>query len=533
MLSGFSNRLSSWFAIALGCLLLNSCFETEQEFTLNPDGTGKMVLNTVFPNIQLNGDEDPTDEALQDAVAKFLKKAEGVETWRDVSYQWEDDGRIRFKGTGYFRDISKVDLGNAGSMSFAWKAADGNGTLSMDFKKDDDEDEPKKISPDPAQRAKEMKAERAKFQQSKPMLIGFLSGMKHSAVFNLPGKAGKTVNFSPGADGKLGITVTGEKMLAAMEKLVNDDDWLEKNGFDPKDGPADMNAMNEGLFGSAGAVTAERTSVGAALFDYAKEVAAAAKDFAKLQEKFTVQIGPAAGGEPFESLEVVGVRLVTKVDKKLGLRPFYQEPGYTLSVLGKFSGSVLDVTDESKVEKAVAGDGSDLLPDSDFKKRINNPKLSEDKSSVLFEIDLVRPGDDVKSIREISGTIQYKVSSGTKEVELGLAALKAGEKGKQLGAEIVGIKDGWKKGESKEMEIKLKIDPEGIQELVLVDGAKRIVLNKRGHSSFGGGPTTFTYEAEKGFPENGKLVAVVHDGVEIFDIPFKLENLSLLGTVAK
>ena len=69
MLSGFSNRLSSWFAIALGCLLLNSCFETEQEFTLNPDGTGKMVLNTVFPNIQLNGDEDPTDEALQDAVA--------------------------------------------------------------------------------------------------------------------------------------------------------------------------------------------------------------------------------------------------------------------------------------------------------------------------------------------------------------------------------------------------------------------------------------------------------------------------------
>ncbi len=69
MLSGFPKRLSSWLAIALGCLLLNSCVETEQEFTLNPDGTGKMVLNTVFPNIQLNGDEDPTDEALQDAVA--------------------------------------------------------------------------------------------------------------------------------------------------------------------------------------------------------------------------------------------------------------------------------------------------------------------------------------------------------------------------------------------------------------------------------------------------------------------------------
>ncbi len=522
-----------WVAVAAGCAFLVSCFDTEQEFTLNPDGTGKMVLNTVFPNIRMDGEAALSEEALQSAVASFLKQAEGVEAWKDVSYKWEDDGRIRFKGTAYFTDISGLKLNNIGTMTFDWKAADGKGILSMKFKDDGDKAKPVKVSADPVQRAKEMKAERAKFQQSKPMLVGFLSGMKQTVVFNLPGKAGKTVNFTPSANGKIGITMTGEKMLSTMDKLVNDDAWLGKNGFDPQKGPADKDAMNEGLFGKAGPVTAERTEVKVALFNYAVELATAAKDFAKLQEKFTTQIGPAAKGDAFKSLEVVGARFVSEVDKKLELRAFNQEAGYTLSVLGKFSGSVLDVTDESKVLKAVADDGSDLLPDSDFKKRLSFPQLSEDKSAVLFEIELVTPGKAVKSIREVSGTIQYTVSSGTKEVELGFGALKAGEKGKELGAEITEIKDGWEKGESKEIEIKLKIKPEGIKEMVLMDGAKRIVMDKRGSSSFGDGPTTFTFSAEKGIPEGGKLVVVIHDGVKTFDIPFKLENLSLLGSAAE
>lgn len=41
-----------------------------------------------------------------------------------------------------------------------------------------------------------------------------------------------------------------------------------------------------------------------------------------------------------------------------------------------------------------------------------------------------------------------------------------------------------------------------------------------------------TYEAEKGIPEIGKIIVVLHDGLKTYDIPFKLENLTLLGAPA-
>lgn len=531
MKSKFVRKFSSWVTIIAGCALLSSCFETEQEITLNPDGSGKMKLDTAFPNISLDGGQELNDKALRDAVAGFLEEAEGFDAWRDVSYEWTDDGKVRFKGTGYFPDISEVDLGNASMMGFEWKSDGGNGSLAMTIEDDDDEDDEAalKVPEGPEERAEHIKQERAKFAQSKPMMTGFLTGMKHSAAFNLPGKAGETVNFTTGPDGKVKIEITGEKMISAMESLVNDDEWMAENSFDMQEGPSGSEELNEGLFGTKGPVVAKRTSVGKPLFDYAKEVAAARAEFAKLQEELGPKIAPSAEGEPFESLEVVGVRFVSEIDKDLGLRAFNSEAGYSLSLLGKFPGSVLDMTDNSKLEKAIADDGSDLLPARDFDRKINFPQLSEDRSAVVFEIDLRSPGKAVKSIREISGTVQYTVSNGTKEVELGFASLKPGESGKELGAKIKDIKDGWNDDGSKQIEIELGVEKETLKELVMVAGAKRTVMDRRGYSSFGSGTATFTFEAKGGVPENAKLVAVIHDGVETYDVPFKLENISLLG----
>jgi hypothetical protein len=361
------------------------------------------------------------------------------------------------------------------------------------------------------------------------MMTGIMAGMKHTAIFNLPGKAGETVNFSTSPDGKVGIKVTGEKMLSAMEILVNDDEWMAKNSFNPQEGPSDSGELSAAIFGNKGPVVAKRVSVEKPLFNYANELAAAHVEFAKIQEKLGPKIAPAAAGEPFKSLEVVGVRFVSDVDKNLGVQPFNSQPGYSLSLLGKFPGSVLDMTDDSKLEKAIADDGSDLLPARDFDRQINFPQLTEDRSAVVFEIDLRSPGEGVKSIREISGTVQYTVSSGTKEVDLGFASLKAGESGKEMAAKIKEIKDGWNKDGSKQIEIELDVEKETLKELVMIEGAKRTVMDSRGYSSFGNGATTFTFEAKKGVPENAKLVAVIHDGVETFDVPFKLENISLLG----
>lgn len=526
MSKNHSVKFLLWPLIAAACLLLSSCFETEQEFTLNPDGTGKVVMNSVFPNISFDGDDEQTEESLKKAVADFIKQTEGVEVWRDVTYSWTDDGRVKFQGTAYFADISELEFKNVGTMEFDWKKDGDKGTLTMAFEDADEGGEKKEVTKDPVERKKEMKIERQKFQQSKPMMTGVLTGLKHRAVFNLPGNAGSTVNFEVLKGGKIGVEVTGEKMISAMESLVNDDEWLMENSFDAQEGPAASEDMNEVLFGQKGAVSAVRSGLGEPLFDYATEVAAARKDFEKLQEEFTGPIAPPATGEAMKSLKVVGLQMTDEVDKKHGFRPFNSEPGLSLCLIGEFPGSVLDVT-EIMLEAAVGEDGSNLLPEKEWDRKASFPRLSETNTEVMFELKLGTPKPSMKSFREISGNIQYTVSSGVKETDLGMSALKVGGKGSELGAEITEIKDGWNDDGSKVMEIKLNLEPDAVKSLVLVDGAKRRELEKRGHSSFGNGPTTFNFESEDGFPEGAKLLVVLYDGVKTFDVPFSLKDVSL------
>lgn len=515
-----------WPFIAAACFLLSSCFETEQEYTLNPDGTGKVVMKSVFPNISFDGNDEQTDESLKKAVADFIKQTEGVEVWKDVSYSWSDDGRVKFQGTAYFADISDLDFNNVGTMNFAWDKDGDTAVLTMTMEDGEDGGEQKEVSKDPEERKKEMKKERQQFQQSKPMMMGVLTGLKHRAVFNLPGEAESTVNFKVAEGGKIGVEVTGEKMIAAMESLVNDDEWLMENSFDAQEGPSASEEMNEVLFGEKGVVSATRGGLGEPLFDYAAEVADARKDFEKIQEEFTEPIAPPAKGEAMKSLEVVGLQISKEIDGKLGFRPFNSEAGLSICVLGEFPGSVLDVT-EIMLETAVGDDGSNLLPERVWDRKASFPRLSETNTEVMFELKFKMPKPAMKSFTEIAGNIQYTVSSGVKEMDLGMSALKVGEKGSELGAEITEIKDGWNDDGSKVMEIKISLEPDAVKSLVLVDGTKRRELEKRGHSSFGNGPTTFNFESKDGFPEGAKILLVVYDGVKTFDVPFSLKDISL------
>lgn len=492
-------------------------------------------MDAVFPNISLMGEQKNDDASLKKAIAEFLKNTEGIEAWKDVSYEWTEDGRIHFVGTGYFADIAALKFHNIGFMDFAWKAQGSTGQLTMEFSQDESDDKPDPIATDPKKRAEEIKAERAKFQQSKPMMAGVMAGMSHVASFTLPGKPGKTQQFTTTDNGKLTLKITGDQLLSAMEKLIHDDEWMQKNSLNIEQGPSDAAAFNESLFGGKGPAIAQRTAINKPIFSYTQELAAAKKDFDELQASLGTKIGPAASGDPFTSLQVVGVRHISDIDADAGsgFRPFNHSPGLTFSLLGEFSGSVLEVTNESKLEKAIANDGSNLLPTNQFNRQINFPRLSENRSKVLFEVNLAPPGESVTGIQEIAGTVQYIVAQGTKEVDLGFAAIEPNQKGKELSAEITSIKEGWRKNGGEEMEIQLDVEITTLKELVLIDGKKRITLEKRGHSSFGNAPASFTFESNVPFPKNGKLVAIVHDQIETYNIPFKLENLTLLGKKAE
>ena len=92
----------------LGLLLVTSgCFDTTEDFTINPDGSGKVVHECTFQPVNLNlGNNDNQDPGvvLTNAIREVLENSKGVEAWRDVSFKTLDDGRTYFKGTAYFKD---------------------------------------------------------------------------------------------------------------------------------------------------------------------------------------------------------------------------------------------------------------------------------------------------------------------------------------------------------------------------------------------------------------------------------------------
>ena len=539
----YKEAMKKFLPCVLACfslLFLTGCFDTKEDFTINPDGSGKVTIESVFAPFQLDmGDDDKKtpDQKLQSAIKDVLDNAKGVAAWRDVSYKQQDDGRVWFKGTAYFADLSKVEFQNLAAMNFTLQKTNGGLVLESQMNKKDDQEKPAApVKLSDAEMAAKIKESRASYQSSRPMMIGILGTMHQEAVFHLPGAASEVSNFKTTPAGDLQISFDGTNMMAAMDALTASDDWWRKqlavSGNPMQDGMSMDDELNEKLFGQKAPVRAFIAS-GAAKFDYATEVAAAKKEFAVLQKKLgadsdVTELAPPAQGGDFKSLKVGGVRWVFETDDKNDVRPLNWSAGYTLSIVGEFSGSVTEVSD-GKVETALALDGSDLLPENEWDRKINFPRLSKDRTKVVFEINLSAPGPEVKGFKEISGTLGYSVAEGTTNVDLGISEIKAGATGSELGASIVSIKPGFGNNGGQDIELKLHLEPAELISLTAVgaDG-QETALERRG---YGGGNHQYniTFNAKTEIPANSRLVAKVYSQVKQFEIPFKLSNLTLLG----
>lgn len=534
MITETIRRLVMGLATLGVAFLLSACYDTKQEFTLNPDGSGKVLHECSFQNLNLsNNGNDTSEEALQDAIAKIITDSKGVDAWTDVSFKRLEDDRMWFRGTAYFKNIDELEIPNQSMLQFAWKKqGDGMADLTLKLKKSENpKSKPDIATMTPEERAKKIKDDRAKFQQSKPMFAAILGTLKQSVSFKLPGKVASQSNFKTSAAGTLDLTFDGAKMIDALEKLINDDDsWLAKNGFDAQDAPEIDDELGNLLFGEKAPVKATVSSASAPLFDYASEVAAALKGTKALQKRLgAVSIAPPAKGEALKSIQVVGVRIVREVDKKLEVRPFNHYEGYTLSVLAELHGSVVDITDKSSITSATASDGTSLLKgDSDWERRLGFPQLSADKAAVIFDVELKLPPPSITSIKEISGTLRYRVAGGSKKIDLGVESLTVGATGTELGASIEGIKEGWNKDGSQNLEIKLKLKPDDLKSASLIVDGVETGLERNGYSG-SGGFTTFTFASKTAFPEKGSIIVEIHDQVQTFDTSFIIENLSLLG----
>jgi hypothetical protein len=531
-------------SIALVALLaLAGCLDLDDDFTLNPDGSGKVKIKCVSAPVSFDiGEKKSPDEVMRKSVRETLEQSTGVDAWSDVVAAIRDDGKMSFTGTAYFKDIDQLRLkimGNTSSIS------------ELVFKKEKDAvsvevtgEKKERKAPEPPGKLTEeqikerMKDQRAKYQQSKPMMEAFIKDVKIHTRINLPGALGEVHNLKKVGPNSADLSFDGAAVLKAMEGLIMDDAFLRKAVEEGRDlnqsGPEADFAFTERLFGESAPIKATTKGPLKAGFNYEAEAAPARKNLDALLKKYGAAPAatPVAAGAGFKSVRIAGVQMVQVAENDRGIRPFnHSEPGISFSIVAELGGAALSAK-EGKLMKAVSDAGENLLPKSDFDRKIHFPRLSDDKKAIVFEVQMGMPGPKVAGIKEISGTITYMVADKTKDVDLGLAEFKKGAKGKEFGASIEKIEPGFQEGHQ-ELEIKLNLSKDDVESVTFYDAAgKKLEVSASGYSS-SGKESTLGFSLKGKFPAKGKIVAKVFDDPKTYDAPFTISNVDLMGRPQK
>lgn len=506
-------------------------FETQEEYTLNPDGTGKVRIAASYHGDQGGGLKGP--------MTKTLEESGGIDAWSDFSFELTNDGLIQFTGTAYFRDISGVDIkfGSVERQIPGVRFVEGSGGMVLEMQTGGEEsaEEAKPAAPNLTDEEIEQQIQsvRAEFEQVKPMFSAIFSGMKFSLSYRLPGKVAEVTNFKKGKGGVLSLTIDGARLIEVIERRLSDDQWCREQVLAGRELMSDQpgsSDLNEELFGEKGPVRAVVTGELKALFDYESEVEAAKEAYPDMVKELGLAAAPAQPVETgeFESLKVGGIRLVRIVDPERGIRPFNYDQGYSICLIGELPGPILEARD-GVVEKALADNGEDLLPESEWDRRISFPSVSSDGKAVTFEVRLKAPGDDVKGLAEVSGRLECQVPGPSKEVDLGLKKFKKGAKGSEYGALIASIEDaGWEDG-TQQMSLELGLSRDRMRKITFYDDQnKKLDVSDCGYSS-STDSSTLEFRLEGGFPKSGRIVIDVYEQVEKRVVSFHLTGVTLLG----
>lgn len=510
------SKLRAAAFVALVVVCLTGCFEVDQEYTLNPDGSGKVVHRLTQPDLLGQG-----EAGLKQLVEQQLSEAAGVDAWSDVTVE-SIDGSLQFEGTAYFSDLNELRLGGGG-MNFRWDPRAGRLYLATD--------EQSAGTPLPSEQIGEAVSEaRSEWKKVRPMLQGLLGSLRWHAAFNLPAEVSSASSFDRPSPRRVEIGIEGEKYFEILDSLMTDDEALrslaasgslESIGPEGESLPAAIVPL---LFGGE-AVEVMTTRGGKAQFDYAAEVAAAddAREvmMASLPVDAPRPLAPAAEGGSFQELSVVQVSFVIDAEQA------WSEEGATVSVVGRLPGSVLSV-EEGELLEAVSDDGQILLPEDEWRRSISASLDSNDPTLAKFDVHLQLPSTKARGFKSIAGKIHYLSSSEPdSEVEL-FRGIRDGGEGLALGARISAIEEGYSEG-TEHLTIDVDVPREEIGELIFHDARGRAVDAQLVSTSWNDESTSLVYAYEGQFPRDGRVLAKVRKGIKRYEIPFRLSNLDLTG----
>jgi len=541
MLRNFDiKRWNRFLPVILAALFLSGCIDTDDTFTINADGSGKVehIALISLDGMSLNfGQELSDEEKLNKVVKDELKESEGVDTWSDVTFAWEGD-KVRFSGTAYFKNINKLKFHNSGttvSMYNTVSLEEDGEFMTVEIKSGKSDGGPKGAEiPDSltdSEIDERIFEQRAEYQKNRLMVAGFLAEVHRVRRFYLPGSPTIVSNFVKEEDGSFVNDFKANKILEIMDAKMDDVEFLRKeikagrNIMDPASGNDE--SMNEMVFGKKGDIIVEVEHRGQVLFDYDAEVAVSReqfKDTAKLLG--IIPEAPAQDTVP-GTFRIAGVRVINFSDSSNNIRPLMSDKGYTFSIYGRLPQKALQVT-KGELTAVILDTGEDILPEKDWDRSIQFPGLSKDGMFTEFQVNFKEIPPNAQRIKELSGTISFLVGGTTKDIDLGFSELAGDIKGTQFDAVIKKIgPDEWDKSKIS-LVLQINKSRDEIKDVMFYDALGELMDVESRGSYFSESQVTYTFASKGGeFPAKGSIAIKAYDDLKRKKISFTLNDLEI------
>lgn len=479
-------------------------------FTINPDGSGKVALKWDGPAAGVDPDA---------FVRSEIANAQGVEAWSGVAAT-VDDGRLIFEATVYFRALEGLRFHCQGfhvnALDFK-TVTDEKGNLVLESSAAPSTAAPVTGS-DKELRAR-IKEERGKFETFKPMLTELFGGLDCSATIEMPGKIGTVSGAKKSGDRSALAVFKGAAIIALLERLMTDDDLAIKfvrAGADP----GALAALADGV----GPITIVTKGKLAPAFDYETEATQAKANFEELRKAVSAPPERVAG-PPMQNIRVVASKVVREADSNRELTPMGQNyASMSLVIAGELPVAAMSL-DEARIESAITDAGEQLAPEDEWQRRISFPRLTKDKATAFFEVEL-KPTNDVAGFKELRGSVKAIVAGSKEEIDLGFKKLAPGEEGKALGATLMSVEE---EGEGHCFTFSLAVPQSAVEEVLVMNAkGERLSSGQRGYSS-SGDQCELTYVVDEKLPPKGKIVVRVATDLRPVDVSFAIENIDATG----
>ena len=488
-----------------------------------------MVLESSFvPASEATRDDAPTGEAAVQEIARdILKRSEGIEVWRDVSFGELKDGSFFFRGTAYFPNLSRVQLHRLAPLRFSvQKDSANNLVLGQDPRLtiQDKWNVPGAAFPSPAEpiTAESIQRDRRRFRAGKPMMLAMFGDVKQELTFHVPGAVRRSANFETSTPGVLRIRFNGERMVNVLEEIISDDKAMQTLSANTRvQGElATILAANQKLYGEKSIIQAIIHPDTKPAFDYRSEVAAALKEFPAVARK----VGLPDGTLP-STAQVNGPisAKVTGMQWLFGTSP----EEYVLSLTLQLPAPVLRA-ERVELESADTVEGLSLLrgrhqlPDL-----MNFVSLDKDNRTVRYDAILNPPPLNSRGIARIRGVLHCASAESITWTELVSGDLVAGTKGSRFGATIYDIER--TPGRPEKLVLQSDAGLDGNRSFRIEGAPEQFVeLQTEGTSQING-MRLRTLVASGPLPKRGKLSVEVRKDVPRLKFPFVISDLTLLG----